>query len=74
MDSRAPADARIVDWLGTSQAAMESLLGRIVDIASPCSHVAGIIAVGDDIASVLTVHGIAVEGAGNERSARLLKV
>lgn len=74
MDSRAPADARIVDWLGTSQAAMESLLGRIVDIDSPSSHVAGINAVGDEIASFLTEHGIAVERAGNERSARLLKV
>jgi len=54
-------EARIVDWLASREAAMESLLARIVDIDSPSGHAAGIDAVASEIAAFLAGEGVAVE-------------
>ncbi|MBN9021198.1 MAG: M20/M25/M40 family metallo-hydrolase, partial [Rhizobiales bacterium] len=52
---------RIAGWIAASEAGMEALLQRIVDVDSPSGHAEGIDAVGGAIADFLAAESIAVE-------------
>lgn len=73
MQKAASAETEILDWLASSQPAMERLLATLIDIDSPSNDEAGVDAVGDELFAFLAEHGVEVERLSAGSGAALLQ-